>query len=113
MTTLAGTIGGFADGSPATALFDEPQGVAMAANGDLFVTDLANNRVRRVTASAVDTIAGDGTAGYLDSDDRLSAELYGLEGLTVSPDGSMVYVADGSRGEDVAFNRVRQINMVQ
>ena len=111
VTTLAGSVAGFADGALAGALFDHPQGLAIGANGDLFVTDIDNFRVRRITATAVDTIAGDGTAGYLDSDDRLGSRLYGLEGLAVKPDGSMVYVADGTRGEDVLFNRVRQIKL--
>ena len=112
VSTYAGTIGGFADGTLASARFDQPQGIAMAANGDLFVTDLGNNRVRRISAGMVTTIAGDGTQGYLDADDPLAAELYGLEGLAVSPDGSMVYVADGTRGDNVPFNRVRQIELV-
>jgi len=39
------------------------------------------------------------------------SELYGLEGLSVVPDGSMLYVADGNRGEAVPFNRVRQVKL--
>ena len=34
-----------------------------------------------------------------------------MEGLAVIPDGSMAYVADGSRGENVPYNRVRQIKL--
>jgi sugar lactone lactonase YvrE len=111
VTTLAGGAAGFVDGALAGARFDHPQGLAIDATGDLFVTDIDNFRVRRVTATSVETIAGDGTAGYLDSDDRLGAQLFGLEGLAVRPDASMVYVADGTRGEDVPFNRVRQIKL--
>jgi DNA-binding beta-propeller fold protein YncE len=111
VTTLAGSVAGYVDGAMANAMFDHPQGLTIAANGDMFVTDLNNNRVRRITATSIDTIAGDGTAGYMDSDDRLGAELYGLEGLAVRPDASMVYVADGTRGEPVPFNRVRQIKL--
>ena len=92
-------------------MFSAPEGIAMAGNGDLFVTDLGNYRVRRISGSTIDTIAGDGTGGYIDDDNRLASELYGLEGITVKPDGSMVYVADGGRGDDVPFNRVRQIKM--
>jgi sugar lactone lactonase YvrE len=108
-STLAGSVAGFADGAMTNAMFDHPQGLAIAANGDLFVTDIDNFRVRRVTATSIETVAGDGHDGYLDSDDRMAAELHGLEGLAVKPDGSMIYVADGTRGENVAFNRVRQI----
>jgi DNA-binding beta-propeller fold protein YncE len=109
-TTLAGTgVAGFADGDLDTAMFDRPQGIAIAANGDVYVADSDNFRVRRITGTTVQTIAGDGAAGYRDGDDPLTAELYGLEGLAVVPDGSMVYVADGSRGTALPYNRVRQI----
>ncbi|HUJ60809.1 MAG TPA: hypothetical protein VLX92_20040 [Kofleriaceae bacterium] len=112
VTTLAGTgQAGYADGAMTGGMFDEPQGIAIDGNDNLYITDLGNYRVRRIVGSTIDTIAGDGTAGYVDDDDRLSAELYGLEGLAVTKDGSMVYVADGTRGDDVPFNRVRQVKM--
>jgi DNA-binding beta-propeller fold protein YncE len=109
VTTLTGGAPGFQDGNLAGARFRQPQAVAIAANDDLFVTELGNNRIRRITAAGVSTVAGNGTAGCLDHDDPLASELYGLEGLAVVPDGSMLYVADGGRGELVPFNRVRQI----
>lgn len=109
-TTLAGAAGpGWIDGGLDAAQFRRPQALAIAANGDIFVSDTDNFRIRRLTASSVQTIAGNGTAGYLDNDDPLASELYGMEGLAVVPDGSMLYIADGSRGEDVPHNRVRQI----
>jgi sugar lactone lactonase YvrE len=85
--------------------------MAMAANGDVYITDLGNFRVRRIAGGQVQTVAGDGKGGYLDDDNPLAAELYGLEGLSVVPDGSMVYVADGNRGEAVPFNRIRQVKL--
>jgi len=110
--TLAGaTDAGFVDGTMMTARFSRPQALSAAANGDIYVTDLGNFRVRRITGDKIETIAGDGKGGWVDSDDRLAAELYGLEGLSVVPDGSMVYVADGNRGESAPFNRVRQIKL--
>lgn len=109
-TTLAGTgARGFADGGPDAARFHHPQAVTIAANGDIYIADSDNFRVRRLTGTAVQTVAGDGTAGYRDGDDPLTSRLYGLEGLVVVPDGSMVYLADGSRGEDLPFHRIRQI----
>jgi DNA-binding beta-propeller fold protein YncE len=109
-TTLAGTgVPGWCDGALDIAQFHRPQAVAIAANGDIFVTDTENFRARWITGASVKTIAGNGTAGYLDSDDPLASELYGLEGLSVIPDGSMLYVADGGRGEAVPYNRIRQV----
>jgi len=109
-TTLAGTgTPGFGDGALDAAMFRRPQAVAIAANGDIYVTDTDNFRIRRITGAAVQTVAGNGTGGYLDSDDPLASELYGLEGLTVVPDGAMLYVADGGRGDALPYNRIRQI----
>jgi DNA-binding beta-propeller fold protein YncE len=109
-TTLAGAAGpGWTDGGLDAAQFRRPQAIAIAASGDIFVSDTDNFRIRWLTGNAVQTIAGNGTAGYLDNDDPLASELYGMEGLAVVPDGSMLYIADGSRGEDVPHNRVRQI----
>jgi DNA-binding beta-propeller fold protein YncE len=110
VTTLAGTgVPGFADGALGQAQFDRPQGVARAASGDLFITDINNYRVRRISGTAVQTVAGDGTPGFLDADDPLASQLFGLEGVSVVGDGSMLYVADGSRGEPVPYNRIRQV----
>lgn len=102
---------GFADGAMQTAQFNHPQGVAIDASGNLYVTDLGNFRVRMISGDSVQTIAGDGTGGYIDDDDRLASELYGLEGVSVTGDGAMVFTADGGRGENLPYNRIRSIKM--
>ena len=114
VSTLAGTgTAGFADGAMTGAMFNHPQGLAIASNGDLYVTDMDNFRVRRIVGSMIDTIAGDGKSGYSDQDDSLSSEFQGLEGLAVMGDESMVYVADGTRGTALASNRVRQVKLTK
>jgi DNA-binding beta-propeller fold protein YncE len=113
VTTMVGSQPGYADGSMADASFKHPEGIAIDGNGDVYVSDVGNARVRRIHDGMVETIAGNGTAGYVDDDDNLSSELYGLEGLSVAPDGSMVYVADGNQGNDVPYNRVRQVKLTQ
>jgi sugar lactone lactonase YvrE len=111
VTTMAGKTAGFADGSMATAEFKNPEGIAIDAAGDVFVSDVGNARVRRIHGDAVDTIAGDGTPGYVDNDDNQAARFFGLEGVSVNDDGSMVYVADGNQGNDAPYNRVRQVKL--
>jgi DNA-binding beta-propeller fold protein YncE len=106
----AGTPG-FADGALEIAQFNKPQGLAVAENGDLYLTDTENYRVRRIRGNTVETIAGSGQAGHVDSDDRLASQFFGLEGISVAPDGSMAYVADGSRGEDRPYHRIRSIKL--
>ena len=68
-------------------------------------------RIVKVQGGAVQPVAGDGTAGYLDADEPMAARFYGLEGLAVTPDGAQLYVADGSRGEALPFNRLRIVSL--
>jgi hypothetical protein len=65
ITTFAGGGAHLGDGGPATnATLDQPRGLATDANGDLFIADYSDNRVREVGANGViATVAGNGTAG--------------------------------------------------
>jgi sugar lactone lactonase YvrE len=110
-TTIAGATAGFADGAMLDARFSHPQGISLAPNGDMYITDLDNFRVRRIVGDTITTVAGNGSGGAVDSDDPLAAEFFGLEGLSIVPDGSMLYVADGNRGDGGPFNRVRQVKL--
>lgn len=109
VTTLAGSTAGFADGSGAGAKLNQPQGLAKTASGDIYITDIGNYRVRKLVGDALSTVAGDGTPGYKDDNNKAISQFYGLEGLAVKPDGSRIFVADGTRGEDVPYNRIRMI----
>jgi sugar lactone lactonase YvrE len=55
---------GFAgdDGAAAAALLYQPQAVTRCSNGDIFVADTGNNRIRRVAAATglITTVIGDG-----------------------------------------------------
>ena len=53
VATMGGSTAGFADGGMAGAKFNHPQGIAIADNGDLFVTDLDNFRIRRISADGL------------------------------------------------------------
>jgi sugar lactone lactonase YvrE len=112
VTTLAGTgQSGFADGAIASAMFKQPYALAIDGAGKLYVTDWNNFRIRMIDGSSLTTIAGDGNPGWVDDDDRMAAEFFGLEGITVTRDGAMVYVGDGGRGEDQPHNYIRQIKL--
>src|SRR5712691_4338873 len=61
VTTLAGTatVPGSADGPGATASFNLPIGVATDSAGNVYVADLFNNAIRKVTPTGVvSTLAG-------------------------------------------------------
>lgn len=108
IAAVAGTGGvGFnGDGIPALAAeLYLPAGVAVDRNGNLFIADLGNNRVRKVTtAGTITTIAGNGVGGFGgDGGPAVSAELKSPIDVKVDANGN-VFVADFSN--DV----VRRIN---
>jgi len=112
VSTLAGSgVAGSANGSLATAAFARPHGLAATPNGDIYVTDLDNYRVRRISGGTVQTIAGNGVGGYADSEDGLAAQFFGLEGLAAAANGKTLFVADGNRGEALPYNRIRTIEL--
>jgi hypothetical protein len=106
-----GTAGFSGDGGPAThALLNSPRGVAVDYDGNLFITDSSNNRVREVTASTqtITTLAGTGVGGLSgDGGPALRAQLEGPWGIAVGSDG-MIYVGDqvGGTGNPIS---VRQL----
>ena len=93
VTTLAGGIEGYADGPGQSASFNSPSGLALDSNGNLYVADTGNNRIRKITPEGlVSTVAGDGTAGHRDG---LAAQAWfdGPIGIALDDDGN-IYVAD-------------------
>lgn len=82
-------------GSAATAQLSAPSAVAADRNGNLYIADTANNRVRLVDASGMmTTIAGNGVAGFSgDGGPATSAQLNGPMGVAVDDAGN-VFIAD-------------------
>jgi hypothetical protein len=60
VTTLAGMpwSGGYQDGSGTNALFSAIAGLAATPDGDLYVTDLSNNAIRKVSPAGVVSTVG-------------------------------------------------------
>ena len=112
VTSYAGTGSpGMSNGSLDSATFNGPQGLARRSDGDIFITDTGNFTVRRISGGEVSQIAGDGSPGYLDNEDPMAAQIYGLEGADIDPTGSYLYVSDGNRGEDGPYHRVRRCTL--
>ena len=68
VTTLAGSSGGFADGTGTGATFASPTGVAITSSGVLVVSEQGNHRIRLVTypGGVVTTFAGSGSPAFAD-----------------------------------------------
>jgi len=109
VTTVAGTgrAGFSGDNGPATsAELSAPEGLAVDQQGNLYIADAGNNRVRKVTPDGVlTTIAGNGDAGSAGDGGRaVKAELFIPTGLAVDAHG-ILYIADS------ANNRVRKVDL--
>ncbi|EOD20530.1 hypothetical protein EMIHUDRAFT_65371, partial [Emiliania huxleyi CCMP1516] len=94
VTTLAGSGEfGDADGVGDAAEFYSPTGIAISPDGALFVTDLDNDKIRRVEVAtgAVTTLAGGGGAGDADGMGD-AAQFYHPYGVAISPDGGALFV---------------------
>ncbi|HVQ13723.1 MAG TPA: glycosyltransferase [Vicinamibacterales bacterium] len=118
MVTLAGTGEPAFDGDlkpAATAALNTPNGIAVAANGNIYIADSGNNRIRMVSAATglIHTIAGTGEAGSPDADDialgdggpAKDARLNTPMDVAVAPGGD-IYIAD------MGHHRVRMIDGV-
>ena len=94
-----GNYGSSGDGGLAVnALLNAPFRVALDTQGNLFIADYANNKVRRVdvTTGIITTVAGTGTAGIEgDGGPATLATLYGATGLTVDAGGNL-YIAQSN-----------------
>lgn len=97
VATLAGIPSpGYVNGAAFTAAFDYPTGIAMDANGNLYIGDGTNNAIRMVAAGtwAVTTFAGSssGASGHVDGPANL-ARFSNPVAMAFDSKGNM-YVAD-------------------
>ncbi|MFI6473027.1 NHL repeat-containing protein [Streptomyces sp. NPDC050516] len=105
--TVAGTgdPGYIADGGPGVKTrLNSPEGLAVDGDGNLYIADSANHRVRRVDpGGTITTIAGTGTGGYdADGTPADAARLYFPNTVALDGDGNL-YIGDGNN------NRVRKV----
>ncbi|MFH8409244.1 NHL repeat-containing protein [Streptomyces sp. NPDC018019] len=107
ITTVAGngTAGYVSDGGPAisTRLY-HPMGLAVDAEGNLYIADRYNHRIRKVTPNGIiTTVAGNGTAGYVsDGGPAIGTRLHYPWGVTLDEAGNL-YIGDGHN------HRVRKV----
>jgi streptogramin lyase len=104
VTTLAGSgVAAFADGQGVAASFNRPRGVAADANGNVYVADTENNRIRKISASGmVTTLAGSGVAAFADGQ-GVAASFAAPKSVAVD-ESCNVYVVDADN------NKIRKIS---
>ncbi len=98
ITTIAGTnVFGFAgDGGAATkAELANPWGIAVDSGGNVYVADLWNYRIRKISSSGtISTVAGNGIFSYSgDGGAAAKSELDGPQGVATDAAGNL-YIAD-------------------
>lgn len=108
ISTLAGTgtAGYSGDGGQATlARLNEPTGVCVDASGNVYVADLLNHRIRKISPSGIiTTIAGTGTgASTGDGGMAAAASLFHCHGVICDAAGNL-YIAEASA------NKIRKIS---
>ena len=86
-------------GAKGTALadFSFPQGIAFAPDGELYISDTGNDRIQGCTATVTTKLVLSGCVAYGSKGSGSTAPAGDLNqptGITVSPDGSTLWVAD-------------------
>ncbi len=89
----AGPPPGDAVGLPGAARFSAPHGVAVAPNGEIYIADTDNHRIKKIQRDGrVVAVAGDGQPGWVDGP-AASSRFRQPQDLCIAPDGT-IFVAD-------------------
>jgi len=93
VTTYAGSTQGYSDGNATSAQFSSPRGLAFDAQGNLYVADAYNARIRKITpAGVVTTVAGNGNYSSIDGP-VATASIYDPVDVAVDTAGN-IYVSE-------------------
>lgn len=91
-------------GAAVAAMLDWPSGLALDKQGNLYIADTVNNRIRKVdTLGTITTIAGDGSPGNTGDGGPATKARFSLPfGVAIATDGTLVIADTGN-------NRLREV----
>jgi sugar lactone lactonase YvrE len=102
VSTLAGSSNGLVEGTGIAAQFHAPTGIVCDAQGNLYVTDQSNHRVRKITPNAAVTTFAGTSSGFLDGEGTAAQFRY-PQGIAMHQ--GVVYVGDAQN------YRIRKITL--
>jgi len=110
LRVYAGNKRGIADGIASTAYFDSPTCAACAPNGDIWIVDQGNVRIRKIVDDAfVSSLTGTRAAPY-----QVSTSIGGTETTSTDTFTAPVHLSHNDSGEafvvDQSGNRVRKMS---
>lgn len=98
MTILAGSTIGYADGIGAAAQFNRPSALCLDVQGNVYVAEAGNKRIRKITpGGVVTTIAGNGIAGAIDGN-GIAAQIDIPGGMVVDAQGNIYFTQTNFHG---------------
>lgn len=103
VTTYAGTgSAGFIDGYGKYSKFNSPHGIELDEEGNLYLADFGNNRIRKIDSNGlVTTVAGSGAPSFQDGDAKF-AQFNGPIAITLDKESIIV--------SDHYNNKIRKIS---
>ena len=111
ITTIAGSVGGFAGdgGQAAAARINGPISLALDGAGSLYFTDALNRRIRKIAANGIiSTVAGTGRFSLSgDGGPATAADAFPCW-LALGPDGSLYFTDDGDSRSN-GNKRIRRV----
>ncbi len=115
-TVAGGGSGGFSgdEGPARAARLNRPRGVTLDANGNLYIADTGNHRIRRINAAdeTTSTVAGNGSS-RLNGEGRFSGDGGPAAKAELNSPGPVAFDAAGNMYiPDTANNRVRMVHAV-